>query len=166
MVQIGKDLRERLKKPLGQVIPFSEALVYCKGRKVVCIGDEVTFNFLVEGKVPYVAVFDLKTLRHEVEPRVRGKLLEFYPNAKKVEKPAGDLSEEMFVLAKEYLEKGGALHVEGEEDLFALAFALQIDSEIVVYGQPGEGCVILEKGNPELEKLKIKVDELGLVLSD
>jgi len=166
MAEIGKDLRERLKKPLGQVIPFSEALAYCRGRKVISIGDEVTFNFLVEGKIPYIAVFDFKTLRHPVEPRVKGKLLEFYPNAKKTRKPAGELSGEMFLLARKYLEKGGALHVEGEEDLFALAFALQINDEVVLYGQPGEGCVILEKGNPELEKLRIKVEELGLVLPD
>ena len=52
--------------------------------------------------------------------------------------------------------------MEGEEDLFALPFALLVEDEIVIYGQPGEGCVILEKGKFEKEGLLEKVKEMGL----
>lgn len=164
MVQIGKDLRKRLKKPLGEVIPFAEALERCRGEKVIAVGDEIVFNFLLQGKIPFVSIFDGKTLRKPVEPGVRKKIAEFYPHPEKIKKPAGDLSEEMFEIAKRLLRDGGALSVEGEEDLFALPFALLLEEEVVVYGQPGEGCVFLEKGNFETAELEEKIKGMGLML--
>lgn len=164
MAQISERLRERLKKPLGKVVPFAEAAEMLKGRRVIAVGDEIAFNFLEMGKIPFVSVFDFNTLRVPVEGRVEGKLKEFYPHPEETEKPAGELNEGMFRIAKRMLETGGGLYVKGEEDLFALSFALLIEDEVVVYGQPGEGCVILEKGNFEKEELEEMVKELGLVL--
>ena len=164
MVQISKELRKRLKKPLGEVIPFAEAVERCREKKVIAVGDEIVFNFLEQGKIPFVSIFDGKTLRRPIEPGVRGKIAEFYPHPEKIEKPAGDLSIEMFEIAKRFLQKGGALFVEGEEDLFALPFALLLKEEVLVYGQPGEGCVFLEKGNFEIAELEEKIKGMGLVL--
>ncbi len=165
MAQISDRLRARLKKPLGELVPFAEAAKRCRGRRVIAVGDEIVFNFLELGKIPFVSVFDLKTLRKSVAPKIKGKILEFYPNPQRTEKPAGELSVEMFGIAKLFLEKGGALYVEGEEDLFALPFALLVHEEIVIYGQPGQGCVILEKGNFEKKELEKELKEMGLVLS-
>jgi uncharacterized protein (UPF0218 family) len=68
----------------------------------------------------------------------------------------------MFLIAKGLLKKGGGLYVDGEEDLFALPFALLIGREAVVYGQPGAGCVILEKGTFAKEELGEMVREMGI----
>ena len=165
MAQISERLRERLEKPLGKVAPFNQAAETLKGKKVIAVGDEIAFNFLERGKVPFVSVFDFNTLRVPVGDRVKGKLKEFYPNPEETEKPAGELNKEMFQIAKRLLETGGALYVKGEEDLFALPFALLIEEEIVVYGQPGEGCVILEKGSFEKEELEKMVNEMGISAS-
>ncbi|MCP4647422.1 MAG: DUF359 domain-containing protein [bacterium] len=162
MAQISERLRERLKKPLGKVVPFNEAAEMLKGRRVIAVGDEVAFNFLERGELPFVSVFDFNTLRVPVEARVRGKLKEFYPHPEETEKPAGELDGKMFQIAKRLLKTGGALYVKGEEDLFALPFALLIEDEIVVYGQPGKGCVILEKGSFEKEALEEMVKEMGI----
>lgn len=162
MAQISEELRKMLKKPLGKLVPFAEAAEVAKGRRVIAVGDEVVFNFLERGEIPFVSVFDLNVLRAPVEGRVRGKIKEFFPKPPTVVKPAGELSQDMFELARELLGKGGALFVDGEEDLFALPFALLIEDEIVIYGQPGEGCVILEKGGFEREGLLEKVKGMGL----
>lgn len=165
MAQISKRLRERLKKPLGKVVPFTKAAEMLKGRRVIAVGDEIAFNFLEIGEIPFVSVFDFNTLRVPVEGRVKEKLKEFYPNPEKTEKAAGELNEEMFEIVKRLLKTGGALYVRGEEDLFALPFALLIEEEVVVYGQPGEGCVILEKGSFEKEELEKMIGKIGLNVS-
>ncbi|MFP3949826.1 MAG: DUF359 domain-containing protein [Candidatus Micrarchaeia archaeon] len=154
MPRISRELRELLKKPLGKVVSFREAAEQVQGKKIVAVGDEVVFKFLEAEVVPFVSVFDLKTLREPVEKEVRERLLEQYPEPEKIRKKAGELNRGMFKVAEKMLEKGGGLYVEGEEDLFALPFATLIEDEVVVYGQPGEGCVILEKKDSEkLEKL-------------
>ncbi len=162
MAQISERLRQRLKKPLGKVVPFAEAAEMLRGRRVIAVGDEIAFNFLERGEIPFVSVFDFNTLRVPVEDRVKGKLKEFYPKPEETEKPAGELNEEMFSIAKRLLKTGGGLYVNGEEDLFALPFALLIEEEVVVYGQPGEGCVILEKGSFEKEELEKMVKKMGI----
>jgi uncharacterized protein (UPF0218 family) len=162
MAQISKRLRGRLKKPLGRVLPFAEAAKLAKGRRVVAVGDEVVFNFLERGEIPFVSVFDLSVQRAPAERRVRGKIMEFFPRPMKVEKAAGELGQEMFGVARKLLAEGGALLVEGEEDLFALPFALLIKDELVLYGQPGEGCVVLERGKFEKEGLLEMVREMGI----
>ena len=164
-MQINEELRERLKKPLGKVVSFREAVETLKGKRVVAVGDEIVYNFLVRGEIPYVSVFDFTVKREPVDDEVRGKIKEFFPHPEETEKAAGELNEEMFTIAKRLLEKGGALYVKGEEDLFALPFALLIEEEIVVYGQPGEGCVILEKGKFGREELEEKVGEMGITVS-
>ncbi|MBD3390099.1 DUF359 domain-containing protein [Candidatus Micrarchaeota archaeon] len=154
MPRISRELREKLKKPLGKVLPFQEAIEKLRGKRIVAVGDEIVFKLLEEGLIPFVSVFDLKTLRGPVEKEVREKLMEQYPEPEKIRKRAGELNREMFEIAAEMLEKGGGLYVEGEEDLFALPFATLVENEVVVYGQPGEGCVILEKKDSgKLEKL-------------
>ena len=164
MVQISSSLRRRLKKPLGEVLPFREALARCRGKKIIAVGDEIVFNFLAEGIVPFIAVFDWKSLRKPVEPGVRKKLAEFYPHPEKVEKPAGEVSEGMFEIAGRMLKTGGALYVEGEEDLFALPFALLLEGELLVYGQPGEGCVLVDESNFNKGEFEKIIRGMGLLL--
>jgi uncharacterized protein (UPF0218 family) len=49
--------------------------------------------------------------------------------------------------------------------LFALPFALFLgDGEAVVYGQPGEGCVIVRKGSFGKGEIEKKLRGMGLML--
>lgn len=162
MASIGEELKWRLKKPLGKVLPFEEALEKAGKRKIIAVGDEVVFNMLEKGRKPFVAVFDFSTLRKPVAKRIRKKIEESYPEYRRVRKPAGEISEEMFSVAREMLREGGALFVEGEEDLFALPFALLMENEVVLYGQPGEGCVFVKKGSFRKEEYWGMMKEIGL----
>ncbi len=165
MVQIDTDLRRRLKKPLGELLPFSKVMEKSVGKKVIAVGDEIVFNFLEQGKIPFISIFDGKTLRKPTGARIRGKISEFYPHPKQVTNKAGELNAEMFKIAKELLQTGGAIKVDGEEDLFALPFALLIEEEVVLYGQPGKGCVFIEKRNFKTrDDIENKINEMGLML--
>lgn len=165
-MRISGELERMLKKPLGKLLPFESAPGLVRGRKVVAIGDEVVFNFLEAGVVPFISVFDFKTLREPVRGAVQKRISEEYPAPLRMEKAAGELNAEMFDAALALLGKGGALLVIGEEDLFALPFALMaLNDEAVVYGQPGEGCVVVTRdtfgGREEFEK---ELKRMGLVL--
>ncbi len=162
MALIDADLRERLKKPLGKVLPFEEALKKAGRRRIVAVGDEVVFNMLEGGRRPFVAVFDFSTLRKPVAERIRGKIKGNYPDYREIAKPAGEISADMFRVAQEMLNEGGALFVDGEEDLFALPFSLLAQKEVVLYGQPGKGCVLVEKGSFKKEEYWKIIEKMGL----
>ncbi|MEM4272271.1 MAG: DUF359 domain-containing protein [Candidatus Bilamarchaeaceae archaeon] len=165
MALIGRDLRERLKKPLGRVLSFEEAIARAGKRRIIAVGDEIVYNLLRAGKKPFVAVFDFKTLRKPVAEKVGRRIRKEYPKHRRISKPAGEISAEMFEVAKEMLKKGGALFVEGEEDLFALPFALLSKGEVVLYGQPGQGCVLVRKGSFKKREYWKMVGKMGLALS-
>ncbi len=166
-MRISGKLEAMLKKPLGKVVPFAKAQVLVRGKRIIAVGDETVFKFLEAGTVPFVSVFDFKTLRVPVRNEVESRIGEAYPAPIRIEKPAGELNPEMFGVAREMLKKGGGLLVIGEEDLFALPFALLIsEGEAVVYGQPGKGCVVLEMGSFKDKGIKEKLNEAGLMLPD
>ncbi len=151
-----------LKKPLGKIIPFEEALARAGRGRIIAVGDEVVYNMLKAGSRPFVAVFDFSTLRKPVAKDIKEKIEENYPDYRKIAKPAGEVSVEMFEVAQELIKRGGALFVDGEEDLFALPFALLAEKEIVLYGQPGLGCVFVEKGSFRKEEYWKIIEKLGL----
>jgi uncharacterized protein (UPF0218 family) len=164
-MRISGELEGMLKKPLGRLVDFESALSLVRGKKVIAVGDEAVFNFLEAGVAPFVSVFDFKTQRAPVREAVGERISREYPAPIRMEKAAGELNSEMFDAARSLLKKGGALLVIGEEDLFALPFALMLGSEAVVYGQPGEGCVVVTRDNfGRREEFKKEVGEMGLVL--
>lgn len=152
-----------LKKPLGEVVPFPDALGRLRGKRVVAVGDRVAYNFLEAGTTPFISVFDFKTLRKPVGRAVEERIRKAYPSMLRVEKPAGELSAEMFGIAGKMLRKGGGLFVEGEEDLFTLPFAMLAREEEVVYGQPGEGCVIVDRNGAWKKETAGIIRKMGLM---
>ena len=109
MALIDADLREMLKKPLGKIIPFEEALARAGRGRIIAVGDEVVYNMLKAGSRPFVAVFDFSTLRKPVAKDIKEKIEENYPDYRKIAKPAGEVSVEMFEVAQELIKRGGAL---------------------------------------------------------
>jgi hypothetical protein len=139
-------LRSELARPLGPVLSSSEAKEYLKtaGTLVTC-GDVVTSSLLEWGLMPFIAVVDGKTTRS-----VEMSLSAFDPIAKrrqvKVKSPAGTLSAELQGAIRDLVREGGGLMVvEGEEDLAVLPLLIEMKlGTIVIYGQPGEGLVVVK----------------------
>jgi hypothetical protein len=70
--------------------------------------------------------------------RASFKKMRTYPN------PAGTVSDRLLADAAGLVREGGAVLIEGEEDLTALAFVLSAgENDLVVYGQPDEGVVVV-----------------------
>ncbi len=137
-------LRSRLKKPLGKLFSI-EDLIKLKNKKIIAVGDEVTYSLIERGVKPFVAVYDFKTLRKRIQPNKRRKILSSCPPSFLIDNKPGFLNTSMFYMAKLLIKKGGYVKVKGEEDLLTLAFVPYIKNHVLVYGQPDEGIVVVDK---------------------
>jgi len=168
MVLLSEELRATLKKPLGKTGPIAQLLPLAEGKKIIAVGDQVVFALLSKGIRPHLAVFDFRTLRKPVNIAVKERLEKEYPDANRVRNPAGEITEGLALIAPMLMRDGGALLVDGEEDLAALVFiSMMKNGYVVMYGQPGEGVVLVEE-NSEGKKIAKKIaGKLGLAsLSD
>jgi len=152
MVEITPEVREQLKIPLGRFVDIA-ALKSLKCR-IISIGDVCTLGLLESGIMPHLAVFDFRSMRRELEPEMVRALRAAFRNPVKYRNPPGTVSEEIIRDAPALIAKGGAILIDGEEDLTALAFILAAsDDDAVIYGQPNEGLVLVR---PD-EKIKRKI---------
>lgn len=142
MYVLPDDLRDELKKPLGPVVQgsFDEHL---GDGPLATVGDVVTASALKQGLGPQVMVVDGVTERTKDHPGITTDL----PLTRfTVNNPAARITTALWhAIAQAYAAHDHALiEVDGEEDLATLpAIVHAPPGASVVYGQPGEGAVIV-----------------------
>lgn len=145
LLSLPDSLREALKEPFGPVHTDPADLLARVGEPLVAVGDAVTYHLVAAGRTPDVAVLDGRTERSPVEAHVRRKTGE-YDTRLTVRNPPATLTAAVLDALREALERDGqvAIDVNGEEDLVALpAIVAAPSGASVVYGQPGEGMVLV-----------------------
>jgi uncharacterized protein (UPF0218 family) len=137
-----EELKSRLRVPMGPVYPSMPD--FAEGARIIAIGDIVVLELLRKGITPFVAVFDLKTRRKPVSGDEKRLLLSRFPHPIRASNPPGHLTEEAIDAAEKAMSKGGAVLIDGEEDLTLLAFLVFAKSnDVFVYGIMGMGiCAI------------------------
>ena len=150
MLRPTAEQRRLVSRPLGELIAkpswalptiLKERLIRTGARVSFCVGDAVT-STLIRGGIPFeVAVVDAKVRRKAVSipRRVEGKVF-------RANNPRGYLDPTALDVMRNALSVGaGAIVVvEGEEDLLTLfAIDLSREGDLVIYGQPGEGAVVV-----------------------
>jgi len=144
---LPESLRSKLARPLGRLFSGSELsgsefrdLVTGAGF-LVTVGDRVTETVGGSLRVPDVQVVDSRENRKDrVPPSVR------FSREIAARNPPGVITRESMVAMKDAFEglKPVRLTVVGEEDLLAvLAVLYAPDGTVVLYGQPGEGIVVV-----------------------
>ncbi|MFH1055912.1 MAG: GTP-dependent dephospho-CoA kinase family protein [Candidatus Altiarchaeota archaeon] len=154
-MKLTSRLRDELKKPLGRLA--KETSTIPRRGVVVCVGDTASDTLLKDGFKPMVMVYDGKTERRHVG--VSERIKAYDAKEYRITNPPGNLEEDVFTLFRKLLksEKPSKVFVEGEEDLTALAVIREAPkSATLVYGQPGEGLVIVKVDS----KIKKKVNEM------
>jgi uncharacterized protein (UPF0218 family) len=144
-MQIPEDVREALKKPLGALHrDFREIRKLSHSRRIISVGDVCTLGLLAMGIKPHLAVFDHLFMRRPLDPGMLRVLELHYRKPARYSNPPGTLSEKVVIDAPMLLSSGGGVLIDGEEDLTALAFILAAGPrDVIVYGQPGEGMVVV-----------------------
>lgn len=148
MLVVPESLRAELRKPLGKLMQFQEFADRYKDAKIISVGDVVTISLLDRGIRPFLCVYDFRSMRVDLEKAARQKIKAAYPEFSSVPNPPGTITDELEQAAKAMAKKGGALFVDGEEDLAALVFIKNSPSGcVIIYGQPSEGVVAVECNN-------------------
>ena len=144
------ELRRSLKDPLGRLLPGSGPEIYeevsktislRKPPRVIFVGDAVSKNALTRGIRRDVMIIDNKEKRAQTKPFDAHATRIF-----RVRNDPGTIGSEAWAAVKEAVESGDAIMiVDGEEDLLTLvAIAVAPLGSFVMYGQPGEGLVMVE----------------------
>jgi uncharacterized protein (UPF0218 family) len=145
VLELPDDLRGAFKEPLGALFTDPEALLAdsAAGSPLVAVGDVVTYHLVRVGRPPDVAVIDGRTERERVDEAVADAL----PDSEiEVANPPGTLSRDLLEALVAALDAEGptVVGVDGEEDLATLPAILATPTGgAVVYGQPGEGMVLV-----------------------
>lgn len=144
-LRLPEGLRDELKRPFGLIVKSVDAAGLRKSAKIlITVGDACTYELARQGVVPDVAIYDYREERRPVAAEVR-RALESLPLARvRVGNPAGTIQAAAWKAVEDALADGGKIEVDGEEDMLALpCIALAPPGSMVVYGQPGEGAVIV-----------------------
>jgi hypothetical protein len=155
-MEIPNRIRLQLKKPLGRLQKdFGGIKELASGHRIISIGDVCTLGLLSIGVRPHLAVFDYRFMRNRLDSGMIRILQVHFRKPKRYRNPAGTLSWRLLRDAKALLREGGAILIEGEEDLTALAFIKNAGKkDVIIYGQPDAGIVIVK----EDRKLKGKIE--------
>lgn len=151
-LELPPKLRECLKAPFGVLVegqhPESSLKVKRmveerrEGARIVAVGDVVAKTLLEVGVEPDVVVVDGKTLRTvglKLDLNGWDKLT--------LKNPPGMIKKEAWRVFRDVYSRAGrvCVEVDGEEDLLAIpAVLLAPEGTIIIYGQPGQGLVVLE----------------------
>jgi len=156
MAEIPQSIREELKKPLGRLqAGYGSVVRLARTHRIISVGDVCTLGLLSAGVTPHLAVFDHLFMRHSIDNGMLERLEAKFPEPVRYRNPPGTLSGQLLADAPMLLAKGGAVLIDGEEDLTALAFILCAGpGDIIIYGQPNEGLVVVRPG----KELKKKVE--------
>lgn len=149
-----EDLKSELKRPLGRLLKgqpvetkeiLRSALSGYRGL-LASIGDLVTHVLMELSIKPDIAVVDGKVERREVQLLLRPE----YPIVRCIN-PAGTITDSAYEAIKAAITSGDRrlIVVDGEEDLLTLVVIAEAPpSSIILYGQPGEGVVIVSVDEP------------------
>lgn len=148
VVSLPEDLRGELKDPIGPVFTDPEDLLEEVEGPLVTVGDVVTYHLERASRTPDVSVIDERTERGPVAPEyaVGGADVT-------VSNPAATLTADLLRAIREavHAEPPTRIMVDGEEDLATVpAIIATPEGTSVVYGQPGEGMVLVEV-TPEIK---------------
>lgn len=152
---LPRELRKELKEPFGELVisnkDSSEKKVAAiveqttAERFLIVVGDVSTETLVAIGCVPDISIVDSKTLREDRE-------IVRIPGAKEVytRSPAGEISQDAWETIKKTIKEATrdkipiVIYVDGEEDLLTIPATLEAPlGAFVVYGQPGEGLVLV-----------------------
>jgi len=173
-VLTDRGLREELSRPMGYLLrldPDAVAVIakeLSRSRRIVAVGDFTVLELLRRGVMPDIAVVDFRIMRRELARQAADEVRRAYKGARllRVRNPAGTLNPELLRVAEKLMGLADRclVLVEGEEDLVALAFMMSQDERhVVLYGQPGEGAVVVVGSVPEasvFEQFLLRFDRL------
>jgi len=164
------ELRSALKDPLGRLcrgmglecVKAMETELK-EATKIIAVGDVTAYYLLEAGVLPDLIIIDHKTKRATTPEHVKQSNQRDGYKTIEVKNPAACLTEEFMEIIKSSLQGDEKVRiiVDGEEDLATLPVIMYAPlGAAVVYGQPGEGSVVVMVTPDKKEKIKSLMDKM------
>ena len=143
---LSDSLREKLKAPLGELIPESQASkqtirkLIPNGAYVITVGDRTTEKMIMFDLVPSLQIIDNQEKRKKRKMFDVGIVLSHL----QCSNPAAEITPQSIdVIKKAFsLDPPVRITVDGEEDLLVIPACIYSPANsVVLYGQPNEGLV-------------------------
>lgn len=144
---LSDSLREELKSPLGDLIleystnkdTIKKAIT---GKYVITVGDRTTEKMINFGLIPSLQIVDNQERRQKRKAPICD-ISEYL----ECENPAAEITQNSIDIIKSafLLKPPVRITVSGEEDLLVIPVCIYApENSIVLYGQPGEGLVLVQ----------------------
>jgi len=154
---LKKECRKKFKKPFGKIYPSVDDInrSIFKDHFIISIGDETTNNLLNADLIPKIGIID-----NTIKRKISKHKIEYSALTLNTFNPPGTITHDLWKTIRKAFsisDKSNILIVvDGEEDLAVIPCVLMAPkSSIILYGQPGEGLVLVEA-----DKVKEKAKEL------
>ena len=165
------ELRQQLKKPLGQLITGSpketmtklkQLIKEEKPSKIISVGDVVSKNMNEHNILTHTIIVDNRVSRKTIKPiKVKAK------RTLHIKNPPGTLTPETWTTIQKALKQDQPTRVlvNGEEDLLTLVAVSQApENTLVVYGQPNQGVVAVKVTEDMKRKVQSVIDAMQPVV--
>ena len=130
-------------------------------KDVICVGDEVSYDFLKKGFKPKNVIIDGKVKRKEIDYKYF--ILKHYSHNFSVKNDPGMISRKVWLIMNYAFITDSVILVDGEEDLLTYpAVLLAKNGSVVIYGQPEKGKVLIRVNEKKKEKLRKKLEEFEI----
>lgn len=146
MLILKKESRGIFKKPFGKLYSTLHDVDrdFLENHFIISIGDATTKNLLDANIIPKIGIIDNK-----IEREISKHKIEYDAITLNADNPPGTITDELWEVIEKakYLAKGSnvLIVVNGEEDLAVIPCVLMAPkNSIILYGQPGEGIVVVE----------------------
>jgi len=152
---VTSELLSKFKEPFGILIEGNSSETINQLKKVIAkeepyqiisVGDTVTRNLHGHKISPFLSITDNQSMREKLQP-----LTFAYKRVVHVKNPQGTITQEAIQTVQQAFKNETPTHiiVDGEEDLLTLvAVLLAPENDLVIYGQPSKGIVVV-KVTPE-----------------
>ena len=160
MYVLPENLRDILKEPIGQLVDEKKLLELLQSeKKIVSVGDQVTYTLLKNDIEPMICIVDYQTKRGQCSDEVVETIKNYGRKTIVVENPQGTITDNLWnaieILLKNPLEGGVRLEIIGEEDLASLAVIYMASSDVtIIYGLPNKGVLVVRPTNEYKNKIK------------
>jgi uncharacterized protein (UPF0218 family) len=164
---VPEEIKEEFRKIWGKFYSSVEEAKIPSSKKIIAVGDAVSYNLIKAGIKPSIIVYDGKIERRKAPEDMIGILEKYGEKNYRVKNPPSHITSELQKVVRESLKEKVkvGIFVNGEEDLAVLPFLLEAKEEdVIMYGFPfkEKGIVVLEvneewkrKGEDLLKKLKV-----------
>ncbi len=161
---VPESLRGKFKETHGKIVRSYSEIDY-DYKKLITIGDFVSYKAITSGVNPDMLVYDGKTKRSEKDS-VRKKALDEYKMDSTViiRNDPGTISEEAMEFFKNYkFDMRVKVFVKGEEDMLSVLAVLYAPiGSMVVYGIPDIGMTCVKVDDDIKEKARLLLNNLVL----